>query len=77
MNLRINEAIAQRSSEGKQTSRAELYALLWPKSRPSTQQVNFSNLANGRTKTITVDQILILCKVLECDPNYLTGYDKE
>ena len=75
MNLKVNEAIARQLQEGNKVSKGEISALLWPNSKPGTQQVNFSNLINGRTKTVTVDQILILCKALNCDANYLTGYD--
>ena len=42
----------------------KLAKLLWPESNRQTQQVNASNLLNGKTKTFKIEWIEIICREL-------------
>lgn len=77
MLLRVNEAIARSQTNGKEVSKKTTAALLWPSSTEGTQQVNMSSLCNGRTITIRLEWITILCDHLDCTPNYLFGFNEE
>lgn len=79
--LRLNEAIAraQSNSENKKMLeyKRELAALLWPESKERTQHTNMQNLVNGKTKAISPFWVIIICKTLNCTPNYLFGFNEE
>jgi DNA-binding Xre family transcriptional regulator len=75
--LRVNEAIARAKTNGKSVDKKTIAALLWPDSKEKTQQVNMTFLSNGRTIGVKLSWIYILCKELDCDPNYLFGFNEE
>jgi len=75
--LRVNEAIARAQTNGKNVNKKVIAALLWPDSKESTQQVNMTFLSNGRTSSIKFEWITILCRELDCTPNYLFGFNEE
>lgn len=77
MLLRVNEAIARAQTNGKKTNRKMVAALLWPDSKEGTQQVNMTYLCNGKTLTIRLEWIEVLCRELDCTPNYLFGFNEE
>lgn len=79
--LKINQAInnANRVKENKgerKVLKKEIGARLWPDSNDSARQVNLSKLLRGATKSISADQVSILCEVLGCTPNDLFEYKK-
>lgn len=75
--LRVKEAIARSQTNGKDVSAKTISSLLWPNSTEKTQQVNMSHLSNGRTIGVKLEWIAILCRELNCDPNYLFGFNEE
>lgn len=79
--FRLNEAIAKKQTEENDKKvyeyKQELAALLWPDSTPGTQNVNLSNLTNGKTKAILPKWVPIICEKLGCTPNYLFGFNEE
>lgn len=74
--LRINEAIARAKDAGHVVSKKQIAARLFPGRSESTQQVNLSSLCNGRRQRIDPEHVIVLCDMLNCDPNYLFGYER-
>lgn len=77
MKLRINEAIAQAKERGQRVKKAEIAAALWPDSKVSTQQVNFTRLCNGTAKTVTPDAIVTICRICGCSADFLLGTNQK
>ncbi|NQU54074.1 MAG: hypothetical protein HQ522_16215 [Bacteroidetes bacterium] len=69
--IRVNEAFAQAEAKGKKIKKIQLAEKLWPGSSRDTQQMNISNLLNGKTKRVDIQWIPIICEELGCTPNFL------
>lgn len=74
--LRINEAIARAKDAGRVVTKKEIAARLFPGRPESTQQVNLTNICNGRTQRVDPAHVIVLCDMLDCDPNYLFDYER-
>lgn len=75
MKLRINEAIARANDSGHPVLKKEIAARLFPNVEGGAQQVNMTNLCNGRTKRFTPETVIVICEMCHCTPNYLFGYE--
>jgi hypothetical protein len=71
MRLKLNEAIAQSEVNGKKVLKQDLALKLFPDANKKTRQVNMTNLCNGRTKRVSVEQVRIICEMLNCTADYL------
>lgn len=74
--MRIESAIARAKENGKNVTKKEIAARLWPNSSETTQAVNMNNVCNGRTARIEPAWINIICEMTGCSANYLLGIDE-
>ena len=73
---RITEAIERfEKMYGFKPRKKELSQLVKGKSLDS-RYITFSRLVNGHAKLPYFDLVVGLCEKLECDPNFLFGWDK-
>lgn len=72
--LRLKEAIAMHN-ENKVEIKKELSAKLWPNGSEASRAINLSRMITGKQKSITIEQIEIICETLKVTPNYLFGYE--
>lgn len=75
--LRIEEAIKIYEEKNGRFYKNKLAAKLWTVSNRFALTSNICNLISGRTKVIRFEWIKIICDELDCDPNFLFGYDKK
>lgn len=73
MQLRIESALARAKELGRNVTKKQLSAALWPERNEATQQVNMSKLCNGKTATIKPDWVVTICNVTGVDANFLFG----
>ena len=73
MKLRIEMALAHAKDMGRNVTKKQLSAAIWPESNEATQQVNMSKLCNGKTATIKPEWIPVICSVTGVDANFLFG----
>lgn len=73
--IKLKEAFARSEMNGKKVRRKDLAAALFPGVSETAQQVNLTNLINGRTKRIASEWVKIICDMLDCTPNYLFGFE--
>lgn len=74
--MRIESAIARAKENGKNVTKKEIAARLWPNSSEKTQTVNMNNVCNGRTARIEPAWINIICEMTGCSANYLLRIDE-
>lgn len=70
---RVKDVIA--SSENKVELKKELSTKLWPNGSEISRKINISRLIRGKQKSVTFEQIEIICETLKVTPNYLFGYE--
>lgn len=75
--FRVNEAIARSEMMGKKVRKKEIAARLFDGVSESAQQVNMTNLCNGKTKRIAPEWVVILCEMLDCSADFLFGIGGE
>lgn len=75
MKLRVNEAIARSEANGKKVLKKDIAARLFEGASESAQQVNMSNLCNGKTKRIVPEWVVIICEMCGCSAGYLFGME--
>ena len=75
MMLKIEEAIAKAKRNGKVVKKRQIAEKLWPDSEPGAQQVNMTKLVSGKTKGIRPEWVVTICKMCDCDPNFLFDFD--
>jgi len=73
--FKLKECLLKAAQKGQKISQKELGQLLWPNSTEQTARVNISALANGRTNSIKIEFVNIICEKLECTPNELFGVE--
>lgn len=73
MRIKLNEALALSTANGKNVKKNELAAKIWPGSNSSAQAVNMTNLCNGTTKRVDPYWIVIICRELGCTSDFLFG----
>lgn len=77
MRLKVNEAIALSMAKGKRVLKKDIAARLFEGASESAQQVNMTNLCNGKTKRILPEWVVIICEMCDCSANYLFGLEDE
>lgn len=75
MKLRVKEAIARSEANGKKVYKKDIAARLFDGVSESAQQVNMTNLLNGKTQRIKPEWIVIICEMCGCTANYLFGME--
>ena len=75
MKLRVNEAIARSEANGKKVLKKDIAARLFEGASESAQQVNMTNLCNGKTKRIVPKWVVIICEMCGCSADYLFGME--
>lgn len=75
LRIRVNEAIARSEVNGKKVLKKDIASRLWEGSSESAQQVNMTNLCNGKTKNISPEWVVILCDMLGCTADFLFGLE--
>ncbi len=70
-NIRINEAIAKATLDGKKIKKMDIAARLWPDSVLLTRRANMTNLCTGKTQKITTEMVEIICEMTGVDANFL------
>jgi DNA-binding Xre family transcriptional regulator len=76
MKLRINEAILRSEMNGKKVFKKDIAARIFPGVSEAAQQVNFTNLCQGKTKRVAPEWVLIICEMCDCTPNYLFNFNE-
>jgi|AntDeeMinimDraft_5_1070356.scaffolds.fasta_scaffold54609_2 hypothetical protein len=69
--IQIEKAFELARIRGYDVKRVELALLLWPESNERSRKVNRWKLFKGRTKSVTFDQVHIICEYLHTTPNFL------
>ena len=75
--IRINEAIAKATLDGKKVKKMDIAARLWPDSVLLTRRANMTNLCTGKTQKITMEMVEIICEMTGCDANFLFNIKNE
>ena len=70
-NLKINEAIAFATMNGKKINKTAIAARLWPESPPLSRRQNMTNLCSDNTSKVNPEWIEIICEMTGCDANFL------
>lgn len=76
MQLRINEAIERAKRLGLKVNKQIIAEELWKDISKQARQVRMTNLCSGRTDRHKPENILTICKMCNCTPNYLYGYEE-
>lgn len=71
--IRIEAAIARAKENGRTVKKKEIAMRLWPNSTETAQQVNMTNLCNGKTARIGIDWPNIICEMTGVSADYLFG----
>ena len=75
--LRVNEAIARAVTRGHRVFKKDISQRIFAGVTESAQQVNMSNLCNGRTKRIKPEWVVVICEMCECSADYLFGLSED
>lgn len=75
MKLRVKEAIARSEANGKKVYKKDIAARLFDGVSESAQQVNMTNLLNGKTQRIKPEWVVIICEMCGCTADYLFGME--
>lgn len=73
MEFKLKEAIARSEANGKKVFKKDIAARLFEGVSESAQQVNMTNLLNGKTQRIKPEWVGIICEMCGCDANFLFG----
>lgn len=75
--IRIEQALARAKEQGNPVLKKDLAAKLWPESSEAAQQVNMTNLCNGRRDAVKLDWVKIICETCGCTADFLFGLSNE
>lgn len=75
--IEIDEAIKQAMASGRNITVEELAKKVFPELGEHAACYKLYKLRTGRTKRITINQVLTICHVCGCSPNLLFGYESE
>lgn len=75
--IRIEQALARAKERGKPVLKKDLAARLWPDSSEAAQQVNMTNLCNGRRDAVKPEWVTIICEMTDCTADFLFGLKNE
>lgn len=77
MILRIEQAMARAKEQGKKVHKKEIAARLWPNTTEVGQQVNMTNLCNGKTARIAPEWVAIICEMTGVSADFLFSLSNE
>lgn len=72
----INEAIAEAKAKGIEVTYEQLAQSLWPDTSAKAQYYGIRRLLTGATKKIDPLWVENICKICDCTPNFLFGYEE-
>lgn len=75
--IEIDKAIKQTLANGRNITVEELAKEVFPELSEHAACYKLYKLRTGRTKRVTIDQVLTICRVCGCSPNLLFGYESE
>lgn len=75
MRLKVKEAIARSEAKGKKVYKKDIAARLFEGVSESAQQVNMTNLLNGKTQRIKPEWVVVICQMCGCSSDYLFGLE--
>ena len=75
--IRIEQALARAKDQGKTILKKDLAAKLWPESSEAAQQVNMTNLCNGRRDAVKPEWVKIICETCGCTADFLFGLSND
>lgn len=75
--IEIDKAIKQAMASGRNITVEELAKEVFPELSEHAACYKLYKLRTGRTKRVTIDQVLTICRVCGCSPNLLFGYDNK
>ena len=75
--IEIDEAIKQAMANGRNIAVKELAKEVFSELSEHAACYKLYKLRTGRTKRVTIDQVLTICRVCGCSPNLLFGYDNK
>lgn len=75
--IRLEEALIYAKEHGRQVLKKDLAAKMWPDSSEPAQQVNMTNLCNGRRTSVEPEWVQIICKECGCTADFLFGIDEQ
>lgn len=77
MELRFKEAIKRfEALNNKKVNQQEMAEAIVEGTSGSSRYIKLSRILNGKSKNPSPDFIDQFCKYVDCDPNYLFGYDQ-
>lgn len=71
--LKINEALAYATANGKKINKGELAAKLFPEASKACQYQKLQHLLSGRTLRIKPETVVIICQETGVSADYLFG----
>lgn len=72
--IRLKEALLYANRNGKNYNKQEFAQLLWTDNKkPKSAYMNLLNLESGKSKTIDISQIAVICKECGVSADYLFG----
>ena len=74
--LKIQEALAFATANGKKINKGELAAKLFPEANKACQYQKLQHLISGRTIRIKPETVVILCQECGVSADYLFGIEK-
>lgn len=77
MLIEIDKAIKQAIANGRNVTVEELAKEVFPELSEHAACYKLYKLRTRRTKRVTIDQVLTICRVCGCSPNLLFGYDNK
>lgn len=74
--LKIKEALAFATANGKKINKGELAARLFPEASKACQYQKLQHLIAGRTQRVKPETVVILCRECGVSADYLFGIEK-
>lgn len=71
--FRLNDAFVIAITKGKNVTKKQIAARLWPDASETSRGINMSHLCSGKTRKIYPEWVPIICEELECTPAFLFG----
>lgn len=71
--FRVYQAFSYAIGSGKNITRMDLANKRWPMATEGNKRAKISNLFTGKTKRLSVDEIVDICETFGVDANYLVN----
>lgn len=73
--IKIDEAVKHAIANGKDLTVEKLAKEIFPELSEHAACFKLYKLRTGRTKRIEINQVLTICRVCGCAPDFLFGYE--